>query len=82
MDKPDIWYVAYGLDKSVKPETRGSRVIRSTKTFKSESDAKTFAMEILAKGRTATAGTLNPHQPKRIISASQVEAWANPDFLE
>ena len=46
--------------------------------FKTEADAKTFALEILAKGWSATAGTLNPHQPKRVIGASQIEDWAAP----
>jgi hypothetical protein len=52
--------------------------VRTTRTFKSEIDAKLFAREILAKGWTATAGTLNPYQPKRTIAASQIEDWADP----
>jgi hypothetical protein len=82
MTKPDIWYVAFGPDKSIKsdnraaPDNRAMSNTRTTKTFKSELDAKLFAREILAKGWTATAGTLNPHQPKRIIAASQIEDWA------
>jgi hypothetical protein len=52
--------------------------VRTSRTFKSEIDAKLFAREILAKGWTATAGTLNPHQPKRTIAASQIEDWADP----
>ncbi|MES2028975.1 MAG: hypothetical protein V4477_07350 [Pseudomonadota bacterium] len=78
MTKPDIWYVAFGPDKSVKSDTRVANGVRTTRTFKSEIDAKLFAREILAKGWTATAGTLNPYQPKRTIAASQVEDWANP----
>ena len=58
MTKPDIWYVAFGPDKSVKSDTRATNGVRTTKTFKSEIDAKLFAREILAKGWTATAGTL------------------------
>lgn len=80
MTKPDIWYVAFGPDKSVKSEPRVVNGVRTTKTFKSEIDAKLFAREILAKGWTATAGTLNPHQPKRTIAASQVEDWVNPEM--
>jgi hypothetical protein len=37
-----------------------------------------FAMQILAKGWSASAGTLNPHQPKQIVGASQIETWADP----
>ncbi len=77
MTKPDIWYVAFGPDKSVKSDNRAVSNPRTTKTFKSELDAKLFAREILAKGWTATAGTLNPHQPKRTIAASQIEDWVD-----
>jgi hypothetical protein len=35
-------------------------------------------LQILAKGWSANAGTLNPHQPKRTIAASQIEEWADP----
>ena len=61
MTQPDIWYVAFGPDKAVKTDdsATGSSV-RSTRTFKTEVDAKLFAMQILAKGWTASAGTLNP----------------------
>lgn len=75
MSKPDTWYVAFGPDRAVKTETRIAGPARTTKTFKSEIDAKVFAREVVAKGWTATAGTLNPHQPKRTIAAAQIEAW-------
>jgi hypothetical protein len=72
MTKPDIWYVAFSPDKP------NGGMARSTRTFKSEVDAKLFALQILAKGWTASAGTLNPHQPKQIIASSQIERWADP----
>lgn len=78
MTKPDTWYVAFGPDRTVRSDARASSGVRTTKTFKSEIDAKLFAREILAKGWTATAGTLNPHQPKRTIAASHIEDWVNP----
>ena len=68
--------MAFGPDKYTKTEDGG--VSRSTRTFKSEVDARLFAMQVLAKGWTATAGTLNPHQPKQVIAASQIERWADP----
>jgi hypothetical protein len=77
MTQPDIWYVAYGPDKTVKLDDRATGVTRSTRTFKTETDAKLFAVQILAKGWTANAGTLNPHQPKQTIAASQIEDWAD-----
>jgi hypothetical protein len=72
MTKPDIWYVAFGPDNASDGGTQ-----RSTRTFKSEIDAKLFAMQILAKGRRASAGTLNPHQPRQIVPPSQIERWAD-----
>jgi hypothetical protein len=72
MTKPDIWYVAFG------PENSDGSTQRSTRTFKSEIDAKLFAMQILAKGLRASAGTLNPHQPRQIVPPSQIERWADP----
>jgi hypothetical protein len=73
MTKPDTRYVAFGPDK-----THDGDGQRSTRTFKSEIDAKLFAMQILAKGWSASAGTLNPHHPKRVVGASQIERWADP----
>ncbi|MDB5656450.1 MAG: hypothetical protein JWQ94_4063 [Tardiphaga sp.] len=78
MTKPDIWYVAFGPDKSVKSDVSAAGTVRTTKTFKSEIDAKLFAKQIIAKGWTATAGTLNPHQPKQTIASSKIEEWVDP----
>jgi hypothetical protein len=77
MTQSDIWYVAFGPDKTVKSDDRATGMLRSTRTFKTETDAKLFAMQILAKGWTANAGTLNPYQPKQTIAASQIEDWAD-----
>ena len=76
MTQPDIWYVAYGPDKALKTDDSATGGVRSTRTFKSEVDAKLFAMQILAKGWNASAGTLNPFQPKQVIASSQIEHWA------
>ena len=73
MTKPDIWYVAFSTDKD---SDLNDGTARSTRTFKSEVDAKLFAMQILAKGWNASAGTLNPYQPKKVIASSQIEHWA------
>jgi len=78
MTQPDIWYVAYGPDKAVKTDDSATGTVRSTRTFKSEVDAKLFAMQILAKGWTASAGTLNPHQPKQVVPPSHIECWPYP----
>jgi hypothetical protein len=76
--QPDTWYVAYGPDKTLKTDDSADAAVRSTRTFKSEVDAKLFAMQILAKGWSVSAGTLNPHQPKQIVGSSQIESWADP----
>jgi hypothetical protein len=78
MTQPDIWYVAFGPDKALKTDVSVSSTVRSTRTFKTEVDAKLFAMQILAKGWSASAGTLNPHQPKQVVGPSQIEHWADP----
>ncbi len=78
MAQPDIWYVAFEPQKTLKPANGGFGAVRSTRTFKSEIDAKLFALRILAKGWSASAGTLNPHQPKQIVAPSQIERWADP----
>lgn len=76
MASSDIWYVAFGPDKTLKSDDRAVGSVRSTRTFKTEADAKAFAREVVAKGWSATAGTLNPYQPKQVIGASQIEDWA------
>jgi hypothetical protein len=75
MTQPDIWYVSFGPDRA---DESAASMVRSTRTFKSEIDAKLFAMQILSKGWIASAGTLNPHQPKQIVAPSQIEQWADP----
>jgi hypothetical protein len=79
MTQADIWYVTFGADKAVKTDDRATGAVRSTRTFKTEVDAKLFAMQILSRGWTASAGTLNPHQPKQIVAPSQIERWADPE---
>jgi hypothetical protein len=78
MTHPDIWYVAFGPDQTVKTDDRAASAVRSTRTFKSEVDAKLFAVQILARGWSASAGTLNPYQPKQMVGASGIERWADP----
>jgi hypothetical protein len=74
MTKPDIWYVSYGADKALKAD--GAAAARTTRTFKSEADARSFALEIVRKGWSASAGTINPHQPKKLIAPTDIESWA------
>jgi hypothetical protein len=75
MKQGDTWYVTFGPDKA---DEAAESMARSTRTFKSEVDAKLFAMQILSKGWTASAGTINPHQPKQVVGPQQIERWADP----
>ena len=75
MTQPDTWYVSFGPDRT---DESATSMARSTRRFKSEIDAKLFAMQILSKGWVASAGTLNPHQPKQIVPPSRIEQWADP----
>jgi hypothetical protein len=75
MAQGDIWYVTFGPDKTGEDVTS---TVRSTRTFKSEVDAKLFALQILAKGWNASAGTLNPHHPTQVVGPAHIERWADP----
>jgi hypothetical protein len=65
--RSETWFVSY--------KTRGCHHERTTRTFQSEDDAKRFALRMLAAEKHPIAGTLNPYQPKRTISSSQVADW-------
>ena len=52
----DIWYVSYRSNITPKRDSDERRCVRATRKFKSESEAKLFAEEIIAKGWSATAG--------------------------
>jgi hypothetical protein len=48
---------------------------RTSKQFANEQDAKAFAKDRLAEGLELTAGTLNPHSPKRFIGSARILDW-------
>jgi hypothetical protein len=63
------WYVSYELP-------RGKRnSARETETFPNERAAKQFARANLVDTLNVSAGTLNPHLPKRTIAATQMLLW-------
>jgi hypothetical protein len=68
----DTWYVSFE-DKFLRPRKRA--FARATETFRSEFEAKEFARKKLADNQSVSAGTLNPHQPKRVISSAQLIVW-------
>jgi hypothetical protein len=66
------WYVSFqpkGLTKGTRTHTR------LAETFQTEQEAKSFARAKLADGLNVSAGTLNPHQPKRMVSSIQLVDW-------
>jgi hypothetical protein len=70
--RQDTWYVSFE-QKRISPAKRAfSRV---TETFHSELKAKEFARQKLADTHNVTAGTLNPHLPKRVIPSAQMSHW-------
>jgi hypothetical protein len=63
------WYVSFELP-------RGKRSsVRATETFSNEREAKEFARAKLVDTLNVSAGTLNPHLPKRTIAATQMLEW-------
>ena len=71
----DIWYVSYRSNIMPKRDDEERRSVRGTRKFKTEAEAKKFAQEIIAKGWSAIAGTLKPHQPKKTIASTQILDW-------
>jgi hypothetical protein len=47
--------------------------------FETEDQAKAFALNILATGLAVSAGTVNPHLPKRTISPVDAKMWARSE---
>jgi len=55
------WYVSFDVSR------RKHSIARATETFPNERAAKKFARAKLVDTPNITAGTLNPHLPKRAI---------------
>ena len=68
------WYVSFELP-------RGKRTLaRATETFPTEREAKKFAKTKLIDTPNVSAGTLNPHLPKRTIAQTLMLEWLDePD---
>ena len=75
LTESDIWYVSYRSNISPKRDDGERRCVRATRKFKAEADAKRFANEIVEKGFSAIAGTLNPHKPKKTVASTQILQW-------
>ena len=68
------WYVSFELPK---PKRRGAarRSPRLSETFLTENEAKAFAREKYNQGLIVSAGTLNPHLPRRTIPSAVIHRW-------
>jgi hypothetical protein len=51
---------------------------RSTKTFETEAEAREFARGKYEDGLVVSAGTINPHLPRRAIPWSSIPDWLEP----
>jgi hypothetical protein len=71
MTSDPIWFVSYRPNEI----SRTASHQRLTETFLSELEAKIFAKARFADSTNVTAGTLNPHLPKRVIGSGQIVAW-------
>jgi hypothetical protein len=70
------WYVSGQAPSEWRPNSSRAPFPRKTKSFPTESEAKQFAKAMLSDGFRVTAGTLNPHQPRRrTITASEINQW-------
>jgi hypothetical protein len=73
------WFVTYRLIGSSRGRGEHRRL---SDTFSNELDAKKFAMARVADARDITAGTINPHLPKRTIGSAQIPDWLNEEAPE
>jgi hypothetical protein len=65
-----LWFVSYAL-----PRERKRPHTRTTETFANEREAKKFSRAKLAETPYISAGTINPHLPKRTIASTQMLQW-------
>ncbi|WP_423961315.1 hypothetical protein [Bradyrhizobium sp.] len=78
--EPDIWYVSYRSNISPRRDDSEPRFARATRKFRTEAEARKFARDIIDKGWSAIAGTLNPHTPKKTVSSTRILDWIAGKF--
>jgi hypothetical protein len=71
--KNHAWYVTFELPW--RGTASRSRRSRSTQTFETEIEAKSFARAKFDEGLVVTAGTIIPHLPKRAIASGNILSW-------
>lgn len=67
-----IWYVSFALRN---PDAGHHRFARQSRSFASEQDAKAFARTLLESTQDISAGTINPHTPRRVIAPTAIRSW-------
>jgi hypothetical protein len=75
-----IWYVTFEVPRTGTLVQR--RNPRLTKTFETEADARDFARTKFDGGLIVTAGTINPHLPRRAIPSEEIPAWLESDSTQ
>jgi hypothetical protein len=75
LKKPEIWYVSFRSNILPKPEGGERRLVRGTRKFTTEAEARQFAQEVIANGWSAIAGTLNPHTPRKTVASTRILDW-------
>jgi hypothetical protein len=71
---PEVWYVSYRSNINPKRDDE-SHVVRGTRRFSTETDAKKFAEEVVRNGWRTIAGTINPHKPRKAIPSTKILDW-------
>jgi hypothetical protein len=67
------WYVTFEVPRSGTLVQR--RNPRLTRSFDTEAEARDFARTKFEGGLIVTAGTINPHLPRRAIPSEEILAW-------
>jgi hypothetical protein len=70
------WYVSVEAPSVWRPASSRAPAARETRAFPNELDAKQYARAMLSEGLRVTAGTLNPHRPRRrLIAFPEIDGW-------
>jgi len=71
------WYVTFEVPRTGTLVQR--RNPRLSKTFDTEAEARDFARTKFDAGLIVTAGTINPHLPRRAIPSEEIPVWLESD---
>lgn len=70
MGNRKTWFVSYRAEGRLPRDGHA----RTSKTFASEADAKAFVRK-LPRESDITAGTINPHFPKKFYGSARIAGW-------